>query len=198
MKNIYFYDTSAGKVGIADNGGAITDLMYVGGDMRHNADAGLRMCTDSDHMTGAAAAVSTDAGIDAASGITSGVRELVRDLYSANLNETPLIREAAKQLKEYLSGKRKTFDLSLDPEGTPFQKAVWKTLTGIPYGETRTYKDIAERIGNPKACRAVGMANNKNPIAILIPCHRVIGAGGKLVGYAGGLDIKKKLLDLEK
>lgn len=178
MKNIYFYDTSAGKVGIADNGEAITDLMYVGGDMPHNAAAGTCTCD--------------------ASGITEGVQELVRGFYSANLNETPLIRKAAEQLMEYLAGKRKAFDLPLEPEGTPFQKAVWKALTGIPYGKTRTYKDIAESIGNPKACRAVGMANNKNPIAILIPCHRVIGAGGKLVGYAGGLDIKKKLLDLEK
>ncbi len=172
MKNIYFYDTLVGKVGIADNGEAITDLMYVGGDMPQNTDA--------------------------APGVTGGVQELVRDLYSANLNETPLLREAAKQLNEYLAGKRKVFDLPLDPGGTQFQKAVWKALTRIPFGETRTYKNIAESVGNPKACRAVGMANNKNPIAILIPCHRVIGADGKLVGYAGGLDIKKKLLELEK
>lgn len=207
MKNIYFYDTSAGKVGIADNGEAITDLMYVGGDMPHHVDAGLRMRAgtgtaavnaDVGIVTGAAAARSADPGTNAAPGITAGVQDLVRDLYSANLNETPLIRKAAKQLNEYLAGKRKAFDLPLEPEGTPFQKAVWKALTGIPYGSTRTYKDIAESIGNPKACRAVGMANNKNPIAILIPCHRVIGTDGKLVGYAGGLDIKKKLLELEK
>ena len=177
MKNIYFYDTLVGKVGIADNGEAITDLMYVGGDMPHNTDVGMR--------TKAGA----DAGSNTAPGITYGVQELVRDLYSANLNETPLLREAAKQLNEYLAGKRKVFDLPLDPEGTQFQKAVWKALTGIPFGETRTYRNIAESVGNPKACRAVGMANNKNPIAILIPCHRVIGADGKLVGYAGGLDI---------
>lgn len=83
-------------------------------------------------------------------------------------------------------------------KGTEFQKKVWKQLTYIPYGETRTYKEIAVAIGNPKASRAVGMANNKNPITIVVPCHRVVGSNGKMVGYAGGLDMKKKLLDLEK
>ena len=82
-------------------------------------------------------------------------------------------------------------------EGTPFQKKVWNALQNIPYGETRTYKQIAEEIGNPKACRAVGMANNKNPMIIVVPCHRVIGANGKLVGYGGGLEMKRALLDLE-
>jgi methylated-DNA-[protein]-cysteine S-methyltransferase len=194
MKNIYFYDTLVGKVGIADNGEAITDLMYVGAAGVGAAGDGLQKSADE----GADSADSTNSATGTAAGIAAGVQELVSNLYSANLKETPLIRKAAKQLNEYLAGRRKTFELPLDPEGTPFQKAVWKTLTGIPYGESRTYKDIAETVGNPKACRAVGMANNKNPIAILIPCHRVIGAGGKLVGYAGGLDIKKKLLELEK
>ncbi|HPZ04773.1 MAG: methylated-DNA--[protein]-cysteine S-methyltransferase [Bacillota bacterium] len=114
------------------------------------------------------------------------------------VSETPLIREAAKQLEEYFVGKRKIFDIPLGPEGTPFQRAVWEALLEIPYGETRSYGDIAARIGNPKAARAVGMANNRNPIAVFVPCHRVIGASGKLVGYAGGVDVKKKLLELEK
>jgi methylated-DNA-[protein]-cysteine S-methyltransferase len=106
--------------------------------------------------------------------------------------------DVAIQLKEYLAGERKEFDMQINPVGTEFQKKVWKALCSIPYGETRTYKQIAELIGNPKASRAVGMANNKNPIVVAVPCHRVIGANGKLVGYAGGLDIKEKLLELEK
>ncbi len=89
------------------------------------------------------------------------------------------------------------FDLPLEPAGTEFQKSVWVALQAIPYGETRSYGDMARQIGNPKACRAVGMANNRNPISIVIPCHRVIGADGSLVGYGGGLDLKQKLLTLE-
>ena len=113
------------------------------------------------------------------------------------LEETELIKKCKQELDEFFEGKRKTFDLPLAPEGTAFQKKVWDALREIPYGETRTYKDIAIAVDSPKGFRAVGMANNKNPIAILIPCHRVIGAGGSLTGYAGGLDIKRKLLELE-
>lgn len=102
-----------------------------------------------------------------------------------------------EEVMEYLSGKRKAFDFKFELDGTAFQKQVWEELTHIPYGETRTYKEIAIAIKNPKASRAVGMANNKNPILIVIPCHRVIGSDGKLTGYAGGLDMKKVLLDLE-
>lgn len=111
---------------------------------------------------------------------------------------TPLLKEAEKQLLGYLEGTRKTFDLPLAAEGTEFQKTVWEALCSIPYGETRSYKQVAEMIGQPNASRAVGKANNKNPILILTPCHRVLGSDGKLVGYAAGLDIKKKLLELEK
>lgn len=113
------------------------------------------------------------------------------------IRETPLLKNAAKQLKEYFDGKRKDFDLPLNPHGTEFQRKDWDALCKIPYGETRSYKDIAEMLGNPKACRAVGLANNRNPIAIIIPCHRVIGSNGSLVGYAGGLHIKEGLLRLE-
>lgn len=113
------------------------------------------------------------------------------------LTETPLLLETRRQLTEYFAGKRKTFDLPLSPKGTLFQQKVWAALQTIPYGETRSYKQVAELIGNPKACRAVGLANNKNPIILVIPCHRVIGANGKLVGYACGLDVKEKLLTLE-
>ena len=112
--------------------------------------------------------------------------------------ETELILNCKIQLEEYFAGNRKQFDLPLAPKGTDFQKRVWKALTDIPYGETRTYGEIAAAVGSPKAARAVGMANNKNPIGIIIPCHRVVGANGKLVGYAGGMEKKEWLLSLEK
>ena len=112
--------------------------------------------------------------------------------------ETELIKKAYTQLEEYLSGKRTEFDIEIEMIGTEFQKKVWKELLNIPYGETRSYKDIAIAIGNGKACRAVGNANNKNPIAIIVPCHRVVGSNGSMTGYAGGLDIKEKLLKIEK
>lgn len=112
--------------------------------------------------------------------------------------ETALLKEAARQLEEYFQGKRQEFALPLAPRGTEFQKKVWKALRTIPYGETRSYGQIAAQSGNPKACRAVGGANNKNPIMIFIPCHRVIGADGSLTGFGGGLEVKKYLLDLEK
>ena len=118
--------------------------------------------------------------------------------YEGERLETPLIQEAYRQLTEYLIGVRKCFDLPLNPRGTEFQQQVWKALCDIPYGETRSYKQIAEAIGNPKAVRAVGMANNRNPLLIVIPCHRVIGANGKLVGYAAGIEMKEYLLKLEK
>lgn len=151
MKNIYYYETTIGVIGIADNGNAITSISFKKDEVLHNF--------------------------------------LER--------ETELIKKAYKELTEFLLGERKEFDLPIEMEGTTFQKNVWNALLNIPYGETRSYKEIAEFIGNPKACRAVGMANNKNPIGIIVPCHRVIGSNGKLVGYNGGLDIKKKLLDIE-
>lgn len=111
--------------------------------------------------------------------------------------ETPLLGEAFDQLERYLDGALREFSLPLRPEGTPFMRRVWQALCQVAYGVTASYKDIAVAIGSPKACRAVGMANNKNPIPIFIPCHRIIGADGKLVGYGGGLDIKRFLLALE-
>ena len=111
--------------------------------------------------------------------------------------ETQNIKKCYKEIHEYLNARRKTFTININPSGTAFQKKVWKELIKIPYGNTVTYKDIAKSIGNEQACRAVGMANNKNPIAIIVPCHRVIGKNGDLTGYAGGLGIKKQLLDLE-
>jgi methylated-DNA-[protein]-cysteine S-methyltransferase len=107
--------------------------------------------------------------------------------------------EAARQLEEYFAGKRKQFDVPLVLRGTPFQMAVWKALQEIPYGETRSYKDIAAAIGRPNAVRAVGQANRANPVAIIVPCHRVVGSDGSLTGYAGAqIHLKEKLLQLEK
>lgn len=151
MGNGFYYETEIGKIGIVENGTAITNMYF--GDI------------------------------------------IPEDV---NIEETPLLKKANKELQEYFSGKRKNFDLPLEAEGTDFQRKVWKALQEIPYGETCSYKDIAENIGNTKASRAVGMANNKNPIFIFIPCHRVIGSNGKLVGYAAGLDVKERLLEMEK
>jgi methylated-DNA-[protein]-cysteine S-methyltransferase len=109
----------------------------------------------------------------------------------------PLLRETARQLGEYFDGKRRTFDLELEFRGTDFQRRVWMALLTIPYGETRTYRQIAEQIGNPTAVRAVGAANGRNPISIIAPCHRVIGSSGDLTGFGGGLDAKARLLALE-
>ncbi len=102
-----------------------------------------------------------------------------------------------RELEEYFSGKRRDFTFHLDLRGTDFQLACWRALQAIPYGETRTYADIARAVGKPAAFRAVGMANNRNPIAIVVPCHRVIASNGTLCGYGGGLDVKRKLLELE-
>lgn len=109
----------------------------------------------------------------------------------------PILLEAERQLEAYFSGSRTRFDLELDPAGTEFQKRVWNALIDIPHGETRTYLQIANQLGNPKATRAVGAANGRNPISIIVPCHRLIGSSGGLTGFAGGLDAKAYLLELE-
>jgi len=158
LERVWYYDTEIGRVGIAENGNAITEITLL----------------------------KTPVGPG-----------IIRPLKFEKEEETQLLKTAAEQLKEYLAGNRQTFDLPLDPRGTEFQKAVWNALLDIPFGEIRSYKQVAEAIGNPKACRAVGMANNKNPILIVIPCHRVIGSDGSLVGYGGGIDLKEKLLKLE-
>ncbi len=111
--------------------------------------------------------------------------------------ETPLIREAHRQLTEYFRGERRTFNLPIAPRGTDFQQRVWQALREIPYGETRSYKQIAEAVGCPKGVRAVGGANNRNPLLIVTPCHRVVGADGRMVGFAAGVERKEFLLRLE-
>ncbi len=119
-------------------------------------------------------------------------------LMARQLADTPLLQEAKRQLEAYFAGKLRQFDLPLAPLGTSFQTLIWQTLTAeVPYGQTITYGELAKRAGNPAASRAVGMANHRNPLPIFIPCHRVIGAGGKLVGYGGGLPLKQSLLNLE-
>ncbi|HSK30664.1 MAG TPA: methylated-DNA--[protein]-cysteine S-methyltransferase [Candidatus Limnocylindria bacterium] len=109
----------------------------------------------------------------------------------------PILIETERQLTEYFSGKRSTFDLPLDPQGSEFQRRVWRALREIPFGETRSYLELAKAVGSVKASRAIGAANGKNPLSIVVPCHRVVGADGALTGFAGGLEAKAKLLALE-
>ena len=123
--------------------------------------------------------------------------DYMHDTYEFESRSCLITDMAAAQLNEYFAGRRKKFDFPYKLKGTVFQKKVWKELMEIPYGETRSYKQIAEAIGNPKACRAVGMANNHNPIIIAVPCHRVIGSNGNLTGFRCGMDIKQKLLKIE-
>lgn len=120
------------------------------------------------------------------------------DFAAENKTEHWILNQAAGELLEYLAGKRRQFDVPLSPKGTRFQEKVWAELCKIPYGEVSTYGELAERIGNPKAARAVGMALNRNPIMIMIPCHRIIGKDGSLTGFGGGMAAKKYLLSLEK
>ena len=110
----------------------------------------------------------------------------------------PMLVETERQLGEYFAGKRKAFSVALDLRGTRFQKDVWEALLAIPFGETRSYGQLAKQLGNPRATRAVGAANGRNPVSIILPCHRVIGSSGKLTGFAGGLDAKAHLLSLEQ
>lgn len=131
-------------------------------------------------------------------GITGVYLPGEKGLWDSAEEETPLLKQAEKQIKEYLAGHRKEFTVPLSLEGTGFSRQVWEALQKIPYGQTRSYGQVAATIGRPGAARAVGQANNRNPISIIIPCHRVIGADGKLVGYAAGLKIKYQLLELER
>jgi methylated-DNA-[protein]-cysteine S-methyltransferase len=110
----------------------------------------------------------------------------------------PILLHTERQLDEYFAGKRKTFSIALDIRGTSFQKNVWEALLAIPFGETRSYGQLAKQLGNSKAMRAVGAANGRNPMSIIVPCHRVIGSSGKLTGFAGGLETKARLLSLEE
>ena len=123
--------------------------------------------------------------------------ERVRPRGDVENSRHPVLVEAERQLREYFAGRRQTFDLKLDFVGTPFQRTVWKALLTIPFGQTRSYGQIAKQVGRPSASRAVGAANGRNPVSIVAPCHRVVGATGALTGFGGGLDVKERLLRLE-
>ncbi|MGB0131064.1 MAG: methylated-DNA--[protein]-cysteine S-methyltransferase [Chlorobium sp.] len=144
--------TAAGRIGIAECEGALTNLYF-----------------ESDPLPG-----------------------------DAEIGETAFLREAFRQLQAYFQGGLREFDLPLDPRGTPFMREVWRHVAAVPYGRTASYRDVAVAAGNPKAVRAVGMANRLNPVPVFIPCHRIIGSDGKLTGYRGGLPLKERLLDLER
>lgn len=120
------------------------------------------------------------------------------DVIPEEKGNEPVLDQAKKELQEYFGGKRTTFAFAMKADGTPFQKSVWNALLMIPFGETKTYGEIAKAVDNPKGSRAVGMACNRNPIMIAVPCHRVLGAGGAMTGYAGGVPVKEALLDLEQ
>lgn len=140
--------------------------------------------------------VATDKGLSAILWKNEGAQRVPLKPISLN-DQHPILCEAERQLREYFAGERQQFDMPYDTVGTEFQKKVWQALLTIPFGETRSYLQIAEQIGNPKAVRAVGAANGKNPLSIMAPCHRVIGSNGKLTGFAGGLSVKAFLLELE-
>jgi methylated-DNA-[protein]-cysteine S-methyltransferase len=149
-----------------------------------------------DSVVGKLKLVATDKGLAAILWEDDNPRRVRLGSISEN-EKHPVLRETEKQLNEYFAGKRKRFSVKLDAKGTVFQNKVWEALRTIPYGETRSYGRIAAQIGNARAMRAVGAANGKNPISIIVPCHRVIGASGRLTGFAGGLDVKEQLLTLE-
>jgi len=149
--NLFYYQTTIGRIGIAEQNGKITNLFFA-------------------------------------------IDQIPPD---AELLETNLLKTASRQLDAYLQGSLQFFSLPLAPAGTAFMRRVWQALGEIPFGETVSYKELAMTIGNPQASRAVGQANNKNPLPIFIPCHRVIGANGKLAGYRGGIELKRQLLAIE-
>ncbi|HEU4781195.1 MAG TPA: methylated-DNA--[protein]-cysteine S-methyltransferase [Steroidobacteraceae bacterium] len=153
-------------------------------------------CCTVDSPVGALSLVATDHALVALVWRREGHRHVPFENAAEGAGH-PLLRETACQLNQYFGGQRRTFDLPLEFRGTEFQRRAWAALLTIPYGETRTYRQMAEQIGNPAAVRAVGAANGRNPIAIIAPCHRVIGMNGELTGFGGGLDAKARLLTLE-
>ncbi len=175
MKNIFLYHTTIGPIAIAEKSSSITNV-FMAKDI-------------SEYFT--------ISETDSSSGGPILVPRATGSNHQYNYFESGLLKEAAEQLYQYLDGKLKSFILPLAPEGTGFMKSVWDELLKIPYSRTASYKEIAQAVGNPKASRAVGLANNRNPIPIIVPCHRVVGISGKLVGYRGGLETKRKLLELE-
>jgi methylated-DNA-[protein]-cysteine S-methyltransferase len=211
MKFKYLYNTPIGRLAIEENGRAITGIYIVSQGI--NDDLAIDINDGIDEQAKIEIDKPTNSEIDEQANIeidksrnsevdkqknSEVSKETVDVKNQVILQETTLIHAAYQQLLEYFSGQRKNFDIPIEMEGTPFQKKVWEALLSIPYGETRSYEDIAYQIGSPKACRAVGGANNRNRIMIVVPCHRVIGKNGRLVGYACGIDSKELLLDIEK
>lgn len=152
----------------------------------------------SEQIAGREPELSEEAGLEQPAEAASEPKKSTQESTTPEERACRLLWQAAAELGEYFAGRRRDFTLPLAPRGTEFQQRVWSELRRIPCGETRTYGEIARAIGQPRACRAVGMANNRNPIAILIPCHRVIGRDGSLTGYAAGLNVKRQLLELER
>ncbi|MDR1489384.1 MAG: methylated-DNA--[protein]-cysteine S-methyltransferase [Desulfovibrio sp.] len=150
-----------------------------------------------DSPVGRLCLVEEDEALTGLSFVREDPAEMLRAAPEPVSPESRLLAAACVQLGEYFAGRRGVFDLPLDPRGTDFQREVWEALRAIPFGETRSYAQVAAAVGRPRAFRAVGSANNKNPVGIIIPCHRVIGSDGSLVGYAAGLERKRFLLDLE-
>lgn len=190
MKTTLFLETPCGQLGITATDEAVTRIFF-GGIPPHAATEPV----DRDRQSHAVEGHSS-AG-------TAATEEHDKRIIDVTLEATkcgisPLLAQAARELGEYFAGIRRTFTFPISVQGTPFQQEVWRALRSIPYGQTRTYGQIAAQIGRPKAVRAVGMANHRNPLPIVVPCHRVVGADGSLTGYAGGLDIKTLLLRLEK
>lgn len=177
-------DTSVGELLLTATPTALTRLLFARADASHDIDplwrdaSGARDASDASDASGSS---------DSSSAPNHAPRAAVA-----------ILHQTRTQLAEYFAGTRQTFDVPLDPVGTPFQQRVWLALREIPYGVTISYGTLANRIGNPRAVRAVGLANGRNPISIIVPCHRVIGASGQLTGYGGGLDRKRYLLELER
>lgn len=187
MKNRLYLETPCGRIGIVATDEAVTGIFFEG-IPPHAATEPVDRTRQSDALEGHSSAATEE----------TGKRTADATLEAADCGIPPLLAQAARELGEYFDGIRRTFTFPISLQGTPFQKEVWRALRSIPYGETRTYGQIAAQIGRPKAVRAVGMANHRNPLPIVVPCHRVVGADGSLTGYAGGLDIKTLLLRLEK
>lgn len=162
-------------------------LRLIAFPVRHRATAGSEEPA-SIGRTGASMHGTTGLGVSPGTGIPD----------TGWVEDSGRFKDVRAQLDAYFAGRRKDFTVRLAPEGTPFQLRVWAALRGIPYGETISYAELAKRVGNPKAVRAVGAANGRNPLPIVVPCHRVVGADGSLVGFGGGLDVKRALLDLER
>jgi methylated-DNA-[protein]-cysteine S-methyltransferase len=163
--------------------------------MKHNT-AARHVYTRMPSPVGTLTLVATDAGLSAI--LWENDRpSRVRLNIEGEAHDHPVLVEAERQLTEYFAGRRKQFTVQLDVSGTDFQRKVWKALLAIPFGETRSYRQIAEEIGHPRAVRAVGAANGRNPLSIVAPCHRVVGSNGALTGFAGGLDVKARLLAFE-